>query len=313
MANSPCTVTPRLFSSRPISAADARLEELLDLAHRGERTLVMGILNVTPDSFSDGGLFLNVEQAVAGARQMADEGADILDVGGESTRPATFDSHAPLPVEEELRRILPVLDALRVALPHVPVSVDTYKASVAEQAIRAGAAMINDISALRADKDMAGLLARAGVPVCLMHLPGLPAAIPPHTDYGDVVQDVADHLRERAAFAVASGILAPNIVLDPGIGFGKTVAQNLDLLRRLRELTELGYPLLVGTSRKSTIGKVLGGLPPEDRLEGTAATVALSIANGAAITRVHDVKAMVRVARMSDAVVRGWTEISARS
>ena len=290
------------------SPAHVRMRELLDIARAGRRTLVMGILNVTPDSFSDGGLFLDAEQAVFRARQMADEGADILDVGGESTRPATFASHAPLPAEEELRRILPVLDALRDALPHVPISVDTYKATVAERAIMAGAAMINDISALRADPAMAPLLARSQVPICLMHLPGLPAAIPAHPVYGDVVRDISDHLRERAAFAVASGILPAKIVLDPGIGFGKSVAQNLELLRRLRELTELGYPLLVGTSRKSTIGKVLGGLPPEDRLEGTSATVALSIANGAAITRVHDVKAMTRVARMSDAVVRGWTE-----
>ncbi len=290
-----------------VSRADARMRELMEIARAGRRTLVMGILNVTPDSFSDGGLFLGASEAVARARQMADEGADILDVGGESTRPATFASHAPLPVEEELRRILPVLDAVRDALPHVPLSVDTYKASVAEQALGRGAAMINDISALRADPAMAALLARAGVPVCLMHLPGLPAAIPPEPVYGDVVQDVVEHLRERARFAIASGILSANIVLDPGIGFGKNAAQNLELLRRLRELTALNYPLLLGTSRKATIGKVLGGLPPHDRLEGTAATVALSIANGAAIVRVHDVRAMTRVTRMSDAIVRGWS------
>ncbi len=282
------------------------MEALLNIARQGQRTLIMGILNVTPDSFSDGGLYSDVETAVARARQMVEEGADILDIGGESTRPATFASHKPLSVDEELRRILPVVEALSACLPDVPLSVDTYKAVVAQRAMEAGAAMINDISALRADPDMAATLAELDVPVCLMHLPGLPTALSPSPDYGDVVQDVAEHLRERAEAAIRAGIAPRNIVLDPGIGFGKTVGQNLELLRRLRELTTLGYPLLLGTSRKSTIGKVLGGLPPEERLEGTAATVALCIANGAAIVRVHDVKAMTRVARMSDAIVRGW-------
>ena len=286
--------------------ADTRLQALLGIARRNRRTLVMGILNVTPDSFSDGGLYFDAAQAAARARQMVTDGADILDIGGESTRPATFAAHAPLPADEELRRILPVIEAVSQSLPDAPISVDTYKATVARRALEAGAAMINDISALRADDEMALLLAEWGVPVCLMHLPGLPTAIPADPGYGDVVQDVADHLRERAAFAVRAGIKPENIVLDPGIGFGKTVIQNLELLRRQREFTVLGYPLLLGTSRKSTIGKVLGGLPPEDRLEGTAATVALCIANGAAIVRVHDVKEMTRVARMSDAIVRGY-------
>ena len=280
---------------------------MLDIARRGQRTLVMGILNVTPDSFSDGGLYSDVETAVARARQMVEEGADILDIGGESTRPATFASHKPLSVDEELRRILPVVEALSACLPDVPLSIDTYKAVVARRAIEAGAAMINDISALRADGDMAAILAELNAPVCLMHLPGLPTSIPANPDYGDVVRDVSEHLRQRAEAAIQAGIAPHHIVLDPGIGFGKTVGQNLELLRRLRELAALNYPLLLGTSRKSTIGKVLGGLPPEERLEGTAATVALCIANGAAIVRVHDVKAMTRVARMSDAIVRGWT------
>ncbi len=279
---------------------------MLDIARAGQRTLIMGILNVTPDSFSDGGRYWEPEQAVDRARQMVAEGADILDIGGESTRPATFASHAPLAVEEELRRVCPVIESLSALLPNVPLSIDTYKASVARRAVAAGAAMVNDISALRADPAMAATVAELAVPVCLMHLPGLPMAIPSHPEYGDVVQDVADHLRERAAFAAQAGIESRNIVLDPGFGFGKTVEQNLELLRRLRELTVLGYPLLLGTSRKSTIGKVLGNLPPEERLEGTAATVALCIANGAAIVRVHDVKAMARVAKMSDAIVRGY-------
>lgn len=283
-----------------------QIQSLLAIARSGQRTLIMGILNVTPDSFSDGGLYADTDAAVARARQMVEEGADILDIGGESTRPATFASHAPLSEAEELRRILPVIEAVSACMPHVPLSVDTYKAQVARRAVEAGAAMINDISALGADPAMAATLAELAAPVCLMHLPGLPTALSADPNYGDVVQDVAEHLRERAAMAIQAGIAPHHIVLDPGIGFGKTVAQNLELLRRLREFTALGFPLLLGVSRKSTIGKVLGGLPPEERLEGTAAAVALGIANGAAIARVHDVKAMARVARMSDAIARGW-------
>lgn len=289
-----------------MSSALSLLHTLLDLAREGKRTLVMGILNVTPDSFSDGGLFFDPKQAAAHARQMAIDGADILDVGGESTRPATFATQQPLSPDEELRRILPVIEALVTELPHIPVSVDTYKAHVARRAVEAGAVMINDISALRADVAMAATVADLGVPVCLMHLLGLPMSIPAHPVYQDVVTEVRDHLLTQVEVARAAGIAPENIVIDPGIGFGKTVAQNLELLRRLRELTTPEYPLLVGTSRKSTIGKVLGDLPPDDRLEGTAATVALAIASGAAIVRVHDVRAMARVTRMSDAIVRGW-------
>ncbi|MCW3054235.1 MAG: Dihydropteroate synthase [Chthonomonadales bacterium] len=288
------------------SPAGRRLRTLLDAARAGRRTLIMGVLNVTPDSFSDGGRFFTPDAALLRAERMVAEGADILDIGGESTRPATFTTGAPLDADEELRRILPILQALAERMPEIPISVDTYKASVARQAVEAGAAMINDISALRADPEMAATVAELGTPVCLMHLPGLPTALPTKPVYANVVQEVREHLRERADAALAAGIAPENIVLDPGIGFGKTVAHNLELLRRLRELTTPLYPLLLGTSRKSTIGKVLGDLPPEDRLEGTAATVALSIANGAAIVRVHDVKEMARVARMSDAIVRGW-------
>jgi dihydropteroate synthase len=296
-------LTAAEIAARPSSLA---LADLLQTARAGRRTLVMGILNVTPDSFSDGGRFYDPQVAAEHAVQMVADGADILDIGGESTRPATFGTAAPLPVEEELRRILPVLSALVARLPAVPLSVDTYKASVARAAVQAGAAMVNDISALRADPDMAATVAALGVPVCLMHMPGLPTALPADPGYGDVVVEVAAHLRRRAEAALQAGIAPASIVLDPGIGFGKGVRHNLELLRRQRELTAPGYPLLIGTSRKSTIGTVLGGLPPEDRVEGTAATVALAIANGAAIVRVHDVRAMVRVARMSDAIVRGW-------
>lgn len=236
---------------------------------------------------------------------MISDGADILDVGGESTRPSTFTTHAPLPPDEETRRILPTIRAISQRYPHCPISVDTYKAGVARDAIDAGAVLINDISALRADCDMAGLAAEASVPVCLMHMPGLPTNLHGKPAYVDIVEDVRDHLRDRAEVALLAGVSADNVVLDPGFGFGKTVQQNLELIRRLRELTVLGYPVLVGTSRKSTIGKVLGDLPISDRIEGTAATVALSIAFGASIIRVHDVREMARVARMADAIVRG--------
>jgi dihydropteroate synthase len=297
---------PFSTTSRPSGAAGCRLRTLLEAARAGRRTLVMGVLNVTPDSFSDGGRFFTPHAALAQAERMVAEGADILDIGGESTRPATFATGVPLDTDEELRRILPIIRAVAERMPEVPISVDTYKAVVARRAVEAGATMVNDISALRADPTMAATVAKLGVPVCLMHMPGLPTALPVKPEYADVVRDVRDHLQERAAAAVAAGIAPENIVLDPGFGFGKTVAQNLEMLRRLRELTTMGYPLLLGTSRKSTIGAVLGDLPPEDRREGTAATVALSIANGAAIVRVHDVKEMARVARMADAIVRGW-------
>ncbi|HZT42863.1 MAG TPA: dihydropteroate synthase [Chthonomonadaceae bacterium] len=303
MPSDPLQLSAAQIAGRPSAG---NLGTLLAAAREGRRTLVMGILNVTPDSFSDGGRYFDANAAVARAEQMAAEGADILDVGGESTRPATFTSQSPLDPEEELRRILPVIEAVSARLPSLPISVDTYKAEVARQAIATGAAMVNDISALRADPQMASLVAELGVPVCLMHLPGLPMALPSRPEYTDVVADVRDHLRERAEAAITAGIAREKIVLDPGIGFGKNVDQNLEILRRLRELTALGYPLLVGTSRKRSIGTVLGGLPPEDRLEGTAATVAIAIAYGAAIVRVHDVKEMARVARMSDAIVRGW-------
>jgi dihydropteroate synthase len=291
------------LSERP---AFRRLRALLSLARDGKRTLVMGILNITPDSFSDGGLFFDPAEAIAHARRMAADGADILDIGGESTRPATFASQISLPPEEEMRRILPVIRAISEYLPELPLSVDTYKAQVAQAAVEAGAVLINDISALRADPEMAQTVAALGVPVCLMHLFGLPMAIPAEPVYGDVVAEVKAHLRERIEAALAAGIAPEHILIDPGIGFGKTVAHNLELLRRQKELTEMGYPLLIGTSRKSTIGKVLGDLPPNERLEGTAATVALAIASGAAIVRVHDVKEMARVAKMSDAIVRGF-------
>jgi len=260
----------------------------------GERTYVMGIINVTPDSFSGDGLGTDVDAALAHALRFQDEGADILDVGGESTRPG----HAPVDEDEELRRVIPLIERLAGSAT-TPISVDTYKASVARRALAAGATMVNDIWGLRRDPEMAGVVAEAGVPVVVMHNQEAPI-------YKDVVADVMAILRESLRRAEAAGIPREWVIVDPGIGFAKRPEHSLELLRRLGELRALGCPVLVGTSRKSSIGAVLG-LPVEERLEGTAATVAIAIANGADIVRVHDVKAMVRVARMSDAIVRGWS------
>ena len=260
----------------------------------GERTYVMGIINVTPDSFSGDGLGTDVDAALAHALRFQDEGADILDVGGESTRPG----HAPVDEDEELRRVIPLIERLAGSAT-TPISVDTYKASVARRALAAGATMVNDIWGLRRDPEMAGVVAEAGVPVVVMHNQEAPI-------YKDVVADVMAILRESLRRAEAAGIPREWVIVDPGIGFAKRPEHSLELLRRLGELRALGCPVLVGTSRKSSIGAVLG-LPVEERLEGTAATVAIAIANGADIVRVHDVQAMVRVARMSDAIVRGWS------
>ena len=224
---------------------------------------------------------------------MEDDGADIIDVGAESTRPG----HAPISAEAEMARLLPALEAICAAV-RIPVSVDTYKARVARPAIAAGASLVNDVWGLLADGAMAPVIARAGVPAVLMHNQR-------EAQYDDLVSDVIAGLRRIAGVARAAGIADHNVILDPGIGFGKTADHNLELLRRLPELRELGYPLLLGVSRKSTVGRILN-LPPDDRLEGTAAAVALSIAGGADIVRVHDVKEMVRVARMTDAIVRDW-------
>lgn len=291
-------------SERP--RARAKLRELLRTAGAGERTLLMGVLNVTPDSFSDGGRFFDRVAALEHALRCAEEGADILDVGGESTRPATFRAGQWPGARDEQERVLPVIAAIAERLPEMPISIDTYRAATARAALDVGAVMINDISALRADPEMADTVARSGATVCLMHLPGLPGDLPVKPDYGDdVVETVRRHLEERAAAACAAGVAPEDILLDPGFGFGKSLDQNLELLRRLHRLCASGYPVLVGTSRKSMIGAVLGALSPDDRMEGTAATVALAIAQGASVVRVHDVRQMVRVARMADAVVRG--------
>ncbi|MDP6662972.1 MAG: dihydropteroate synthase [SAR202 cluster bacterium] len=264
----------------------------------GAKTFVMGVVNVTPDSFSGDGIGSDVDAAVDLAVRMQAHGADIVDVGGESTRPpGLYADAAPITVEEELARVLPVIRALAQAV-DIPISVDTYKARVAEMALEAGASFINDIWGFRRDPDMARVAADSGVPVVLMHNQD-------HTRYRDVVPDVVDELRRITESAVAAGVERENIIIDPGMGFGKTAQHNLEILRRLDEFRTLGQPILIGMSRKSTIGYVLE-LPVGDRVEGDAATVALSIANGADIVRVHDVKQMARVAKMSDVIVRGW-------
>jgi dihydropteroate synthase len=267
----------------------------------GKRTHVMGIINVTPDSFAGDGLLQGaspaddvVEQAVEQARAFVDEGAAILDVGGESTRPGA----EAIPAEQEMARVIPVISALRAALPRdVIISIDTYKAEVARQALDAGADLVNDIWALRADPRMASLVSEKQVPVILM------ANLRGHVKR-DIVSDVLRLLADGIDLALAAGVAWEHLIVDPGIGFGTTPAENLTLLRRFGELRALGRPLLLGTSRKSTIGKVLGGLAAHERGEGTAATIALGIAQGADIVRVHDVHAMQRVVKMSDAIVR---------
>lgn len=266
----------------------------------GKKTHIMGILNITPDSFSDGGKYLNMDQALQHAEEMIRDGADLIDVGGESTQPGS----EPLPEEEELHRVIPVIERLAKTI-SIPISVDTYKASVARAALDAGAWIINDISGFTMDPEMAPLAAEKKCPAILMHMKGTPRNMQQNPVYKDVVSEVIQFLREQIEKAKSLGIPENNLIIDPGIGFAKTMEHNLEILRRLEEFKILNRPILIGTSRKATLGKLLGGAPPQDRLEGTAATVALGIAYGADIVRVHDVKEMARVARVSDAIVRG--------
>ncbi|MCS7206339.1 MAG: dihydropteroate synthase [Dehalococcoidia bacterium] len=264
----------------------------------GARTYIMGILNLSPESFSGDGL-ADVEAAVQRALAMEAEGADIIDVGGESSRPPTvYPDARPIPLEEELRRVIPVIRRLARVL-QVPISIDTSKAEVARQAIAEGASLVNDVWGFTADPNMARVVAQAKVPAVLTHNQH-------GYEYQDLIPDIIRGLQERVQRALEAGVAREHLIVDPGWGFGKRAEQNLEVLRRLGDIrSALQRPLLIGTSRKHTIGLVLG-LPVHERLEGTAATVALAIAQGADIVRVHDVKAMVRVARMADAVVRGW-------
>jgi dihydropteroate synthase len=263
-----------------------------------ERAAIMGIVNVTPDSFSDGGKFLDAPAAIDHGLALAGEGADVLDVGAESTRPGA----APVDEQEEIRRLLPVVEALANKA-GVPVSVDTMKAAVAEAALDAGAQIVNDVSAGTRDDTMLRLCAERDAPIVLMHMRGEPRTMQAGVRYHDVVGDILAYLDEKAEAAKAAGIRAERILVDPGFGFGKLVEHNLVLLRRLGEFRRLGYPVVAGTSRKTFIGKVLGDLPVAERLEGTAATVALAIWNGASVVRVHDVRAMRRVVNIVEAAM----------
>ena len=277
----------------------------------GSRTYVMGIMNVTPDSFSGDGIIAKgdaVEQAVTQAQDFLANGADILDVGGESTRPGS----APVSADEELERVIPVIEALHKNFPEAIISIDTYKAEVAEEAILAGAWIVNDVWGFRADPGIAMVAAKYQTPVILMHNRSNPASVEVRenlggtyigAEYNDLFEDVKRELMASVDIALKAGVEEKLIILDPGIGFGKTREHNLALINRLGEIRSLGYPILLGTSRKSFIGFTLD-LPPDQRVEGTAATVAVGITRGADIIRVHDVSEMARVAKMTDAIVR---------
>ncbi|MCA9899548.1 MAG: dihydropteroate synthase [Anaerolineales bacterium] len=276
----------------------------------GTKTYVMGILNVTPDSFSGDGILQRDDQiaaAVAQAQQFAADGADIIDIGGESTRPGS----TPVTEAEELARVIPVIEAVRAVI-SLPISVDTYRANVAEAALAAGASWINDVWGFRMDSHIAQVAAEANCPVVLMHNRSKPKDVAQEERlggryvgivYNDLIEDIKRELGESVALARQAGVKEENIILDPGVGFGKTVAQNLQLVNQLDQFKTMGFPILLGTSRKSFIGYTLD-LPPEERLEGTAATVAIGIDRGADIVRVHDVKSIVRLAKMTDAIIR---------
>jgi len=265
----------------------------------GERTLVMGVLNVTPDSFSDGGHFFSFDQAIAHAEQMIGEGAHIIDIGGESTRPGSeFVS-----TDEELRRVIPIIEIL-AAKASVPISIDTTKAPVARAALEAGAEIVNDISALRFDPLLADEVVRANAGLVLMHSRGTPKTMQQLPPVADIISEVIDGLRESVTVAQQHGVATESIAIDPGIGFGKTVEQNVELIAKLNQLVHefAEFPIMIGTSRKSFIGKLLDGAPADQRLSGTIASTVASVMNGAHIVRVHDVKAAVEAMRIADAI-----------
>ncbi len=259
----------------------------------------MGVLNTTPDSFSDGGKYYDTEKAITRALEMAREGADIIDIGGESTRPAAYD----VSEDEEMRRVIAVVRAISKKI-EVPISIDTRKAAVAESAIKEGASIINDVSGMKHDPNMAKVAARNNVAVILMHMKGTPRDMQSSPRYRDVVADIIKSLKESIGIARHAGVKEKKIIIDPGIGFGKTVEHNLEILNRLDEFKALGRPICVGTSRKSFIGKVLNLKDPNDRLAGTIATSAISVMNGANILRVHDVRQGCSTAAMADSILR---------
>lgn len=272
----------------------------------GKRTIIMGVLNVTPDSFSDGGEHFSVDDAVKHAFSMEKNGADIIDIGGESTRPGA----TSISVKEEMDRIIPVIEQI-IGEISVPISIDTYKSEIAKNALDLGVDMINDISALQVDKNLAGIVAEYEVPICLMHMKGNPKSMQINPVYDDVVKEIYDFLKERAEFALFCNIKKENIIVDPGIGFGKRtggeIEDNCEILRRLYELKDLGFPIMVGASRKKFIVNVCGDddpLPVSDRLEGSLAAACLAVANGADIVRVHDVKETRRCVDLVDCIIR---------
>ncbi|MDA8106970.1 MAG: dihydropteroate synthase [Nitrospiraceae bacterium] len=269
---------------------------LLDFSRK---TCIMGILNVTPDSFSDGGLHFDKSVAVGRGVRMVEEGADIIDIGGESTRPGSD----PLPLEEELQRVVPVIESLSAKVT-VPISIDTYKAEVARRALDAGASIVNDISGLRFDPGMAGVVSASKVPVVVMHIKGSPRNMQQSPVYEALIPEILDYLRGSIAIALEAGVSEEKIIIDPGIGFGKTFDHNLEILHNLNRFALLGRPILIGPSRKAFIGRILDNAPPQERIYGTAAAVAISIMKEANIIRVHDVMEMVQVARVADAVKR---------
>ena len=260
-------------------------------------TLVMGIVNVTPDSFSDGGKFFSPEVAISHASKLITQGADIIDIGGESTRPGA----EQVSESEELKRVIPVIEKIRTDNPTILISIDTTKASVAKHAVEAGADIINDVSGLSFDNNMIGIVESFNIPVVIMHMKGNPQNMQLNPEYKDIVNEILDFFKMKITIAIQSGINRSMIILDPGIGFGKTVEHNFELLSRLNEFNVLELPIMIGPSRKSFIGITLD-LPPEDRVEGTAAAVSAGVMNGASIVRVHDVKSMKRVVRIIEKV-----------
>lgn len=262
-----------------------------------KKTYIMGIVNVTPDSFFDGGRYFDVQKAVDHALRLVDEGADILDIGGESTRPGA----EPVSIDEELRRVIPVIEVISKRI-SIPISIDTYKARVAEETIKAGATIINDISGLRFDPEMPEVASKYKVPVVITHIKGTPKDMQKNPHYEALIPEIIEYLRNSIVIAKKAGIDENMIIIDPGIGFGKLPEHNLTIIKNLKEFSKLGKPLLVGVSRKSFIGKVLNEDSPEKRLEGTASAVAISVINGANIVRVHDVGFMRKVVRMADAI-----------
>jgi dihydropteroate synthase len=281
------------------SAARLRSADRTRNGIRASEFRIMGVVNVTPDSFSDGGLYLDPAAAVAHALELEGEGAAILDIGGESTRPGA----EPVPAAEELRRVVPVIEGLVAAGVRAQISIDTSKAAVAAAALDAGATLVNDVTALRADPEMAALVAASGADCCLMHMLGEPRTMQENPRYGDVVSEVKAFLEQRVAFAVAAGVAEERILIDPGIGFGKTAAHNLELVRRLAELVALGRPVVIGTSRKSFLGR-LTGRDTDDRLAGTIATNVLAYERGATVFRVHDVRPVHDALAVAAATVR---------